>query len=658
MQKEDRMVKAIRSARSVEISVHDVLAGDVLHLEPGDLVPADGILISGYTVRCDESSMTGESEQIQKVAGDEALARLHTTGDVDSLDPFIIAGSKVLEGIGTYIVTGVGMNSTHGRLMMSLTERIDETPLQKKLSVVADKIAISGVAAAGLLFIVLTGKFLSQIPGSHDSPFEQVQAFLRIFIVSITVVAVAVPEGLPLAVTLALSIAVTRMLKDNNLVRILSACETMGNATTVCCDKTGTLTTNKMTVCAGTLGVAGRFLDEGSYPVDNESRRGSMILRPSSRATMEGTPEGSTREDEAVPTGQFCSLLASDIRDIMVKSIAINSTAFEGEEDGIPAYIGSKTEAALLTFARDWLGMQPLHEERATAEVVEAYPFNSNRKCMAVVTKLPNNSYRIYVKGAPEIILEKSNRVVSKTTSQAIEEVNLTKDRLDVLAATIDEYTSQSLRTLGFAYRDLPSWPPRGDEVGDIAFEDVFADMTFVGVLGLQDPLRPGVEEAVALCKQAGVFVRMVTGDNVRTAQAVATKCGILTEFGVIMEGPDFRKLSTAEMDSVLPHLQVLARSSPEDKRMLVKRLKELGETVAVTGDGSNDGPALRTADVGFSMGISGTEIAKDASSIILMDDNFSSIVKAIEWGRTVNDVIKKFLHVSSHTKDWNKSPD
>lgn len=639
------MVKAIRSGRSVEISVHDVLVGDVLHLEPGDLVPADGILISGYTVRCDESSMTGESEQIQKVAGDEALARLHTSGDVDSLDPFIIAGSKVLEGLGTYIVTGVGMNSTHGRLMMSLTERTDETPLQKKLGAVADKIAICGVAAAGLLFIILTGKFLSQIPGSHDSPFDQVQAFLRIFIVSIAIVAVAVPEGLPLAVTLALSIAVTRMLKDNNLVRILSACETMGNATTVCCDKTGTLTTNRMTVCVGTLGVTGRFLDEGSYPVGHESRRSSMVSRPSPHATMEGISGGSAREDEAVPMGQF-SLLASDVRDIMVKSIAINSTAFEGEEEGIPAYIGSKTEAALLTFARDCLGMQPLHEERATAEVVEVYPFNSNRKCMAVAAKLPNNSYRIYVKGAPEIVLEKSSRVISKTTSQP-KEVNLTEERLDVLTGTINEYASRSLRTLAFAYRDLPSWPPQGDEAGEIPFEEIFTDMTFLGILGLQDPLRPGVEEAVALCQQAGVFVRMVTGDSIKTAQVVATKCGILTGSGVIMEGPDFRKLSTPEMDSVLPHLQVLARSSPEDKRMLVKRLKELGETVAVTGDGSNDGPALRTADVGFSMGISGTEIAKDASSIILMDDNFSSIVKAIEWGRTVNDVIKKFLHVS-----------
>jgi Ca2+-transporting ATPase len=367
---------------------------------------------------------------------------------------------------------------------------------------------------------------------------------------------------------------------------------------------------------------------------------------------MEGTPGSSAWKDGAVPTGKFCSLLASDLRDIMVKSIAINSTAFEGEEDGMRAYIGSKTEAALLTFARDWLGMQPLHEERANAEVVEVYPFNSTRKCMAVVTQLPYGSHRIYLKGAPEIVLEKSSRVISKTTSQLSEHVHLTKDRLDVLTGAINEYTSQSLRALGFAYRDLPSWPPPGDEVG----EDIFADMTFLGVLGLQDPLRPGVEAAVALCQHAGVFVRMVTGDNVRTAQAVARKCGILTESGVIMEGPDFRKLSIPEMDSILPHLQMLARSSPEDKRMLVKRLKEIGETVAVTGDGSNDGPALRAADVGFSMGISGTEVAKDASSIILMDDNFSSIVKAIEWGRTVNDVIKKFLHVCLHIKEWSES--
>ncbi|PNY26836.1 Calcium-transporting ATPase [Tolypocladium capitatum] len=640
--KEDRTVKAIRSGRSVEISVFDVLAGDVLHLYPGDLVPADGVLISGHSVRSDESSVTGESDQIKKITAAEALVKLSMGGDADSLDPFILSGSKMLEGIGTYLVTSVGVHSTLGRLKMSVSERVEATPLQQKLSTVADKIAMTGVAVAMALFVVLTIKFLLQIPGSDDSPFELVQTFLRIFIVSITIVVIAVPEGLPLAVTLALAIAVTRMLKDNNLVRILAACETMGNATTVCCDKTGTLTMNKMRVTAGVLGVKHLFSDQAGQGVSDQSLQNTQDSE--ARPDVDRTHGISALDEDVATTGKFCSSLAQDVRDILVKSIAVNSTAFEGEEDGNFAFIGSKTEAALLMFAKEWLGMRPLHEERANTEVVDIYPFDSSRKCMATVTR-HQGIYRIYVKGAPEVLLEHCSRVLQQATSPLGDDVELTTERYDSLMETIAEYGARSLRTLGFAYKDTSFWPPLGCSADEVPMEDILADMTFLGALATQDPLRPGVTDAVAKCLRAGVVVRMVTGDNVRTAQAIAKECGILTDSGVVLEGPVFRKLPDAEMDRILPRLQVLARSSPEDKRTLVKRLKELGETVAVTGDGTNDGPALRAADVGFSMGISGTEVAREASSIVLMDDDFSSIVKAIEWGRTVNDVIKKFLN-------------
>lgn len=212
-------------------------------------------------------------------------------------------------------------------------------------------------------------------------------------------------------------------------------------------------------------------------------------------------------------------------------------------------------------------------------------------------------------------------------------------------------YAIKSLRTIGIVFCDFGYWPPPRaktyeDDPRGVVFEDVFKEMVFLGIVGIQDPLRPGVQDAVARCQHAGVFVRMVTGDNVWTAKAIAKECGIYTQGRIILEGPEFRRLSSTNMDQIIPQLQVLARSSPEDKRILVKRLKELGETVAVTGDGTNDGPALRAADVGFSMGISGTEVAKEASSIILMDNNFSSIVKALEWGRSVNDAVKKFLQV------------
>ncbi|KAK0711850.1 hypothetical protein B0H67DRAFT_647193 [Lasiosphaeris hirsuta] len=653
--KEDRMVNVIRSGKSSAISVYDVLAGDIVHLEPGDLVPVDGILVSGHKVRCDESSVTGESDQVTKVGGEEALQRLDTDGGSKDADPFIISGSKVLEGIGTYLVTGVGTNSTHGRLRMGLEERTEATPLQQKLSIVADRIAMAGVTVAIVLFLVLTVKFFIQLPTRDDTDFEKAQTFLRIFVVSITIVVIAVPEGLPLAVTLALAIAVTRMLKDNNLVRILSACETMGNATTVCSDKTGTLTMNKMRVTAGIVGTSGRFA--------NQKTRFSIPLRldpdetpdqPSSSANIETMRSsqsfgGSMRNGlSGIPTPRFASSIESDTRKLLLDSIAINSTAFQGEQDGKTAFIGSKTEAALLTFATERLGMTCLQEERANANVAEIFPFDSRRKCMATVVRLHNDSCRMYVKGAPEILLEKSVRIVADPM-RSIEEVGMTEERRKCVMDAIDEYASQSLRTLGLAYRDFEFWPPSAPAYADDVGEDeqincVVRDLTFLGVMGIQDPLRPGVEDAVALCQHAGVVVRMVTGDNVKTATAIAAASGILTEDGIVMEGPRFRTLTMTERDGILPRLQVLARSSPEDKKMLVKRLKELGETVAVTGDGTNDGPALRAADVGFSMGISGTEVTKEASSIVLMDDNFSSIVKAIEWGRTVNDVIKKFI--------------
>ncbi len=626
------MITAIRSGKPLKISTFDVLAGDVLYLEPGDLVPADGVLISGHTVQCDESSVTGESDQVKKITGDEALERLGTNRATDGLDPFIISGSKVLEGIGTYLVTGVGVNSTYGRIRMTTSERTEVTPLQQKLGVVADRIALAGVGAALVMFVVLTIKFLVRLPGSDGSPFELTQRFLRIFIVSITVVVIAVPEGLPLAVTLALAIAVTRMLKDNNLVRVFAACETMGNATTICSDKTGTLTMNKMKVTAGVLGADTHFSDQEGQDAGSEAL---------------GHASGCSGSAQAIsPTGRLCSSLTPDVRDILVRSIVINSTAFEGHENGVAAFIGSKTEAALLMFARERLGMQPVQEERANTIVLEVYPFDSNSKCMATVARLPDNTYRIYVKGAPEVLLERCSRVVTGVTS-ALVEVDMTNEQYDTLTEVVSEYASRPLRTLGLAYKDLPLWPPSGHSVDDVPLDDILTDMAFLGILGIRYPLRPGVAEAVTKCKHAGVVVRMVTGDNVRTAQAIAKECGILTDSGVVLEGPVFRKLSTAEMDMILPRLQVLARSSPEDKRVLVKRLKGLGETVAVTGDGTNDGPALRAADVGFSMGISGTEVAKEASSIVLMDDNFSSIVKAIVWGRSVNDAIKKFLHVS-----------
>ena len=620
--KEDRQVKAIRSGKSVLISVFDVMVGDVLHLESGDLIPADGILINGHGIRCDESSATGESDAMKKTAGQEVWNRIEEGTATSKLDPFIISGSKVLEGVGTYLVTSVGVNSSFGKVMVGLQTENEDTPLQAKLANMANWIGYLGTAAAGLLFFILLIRFLAGLSGNTNSPALKGSQFLDILIVAITIIVVAVPEGLPVAVTLALSFATKKMLKENNLVRHLRACETMGNATTICSDKTGTLTQNKMTVVAGIMGSKAEFARE----VDHRER-----------------------ERKVIPFVAAFERLSSTVRTLFLQSCAINSTAFEGEEDGKSTYIGSKTETAILTMAKEHLGMGPVAEERNGVEVVQLIPFDSDRKCMGVVIRLASGTYRLLVKGAAEILLEKATSELIDTAGEALNQHTLTDASRARVSTSIEEFAGQSLRTIAMLYKDFQQWPPRGvrtlDEDGKVTlFEDLFCDMTLLAVIGIQDPLREGVAKAVKQCQDAGVKVRMVTGDNVMTATAIAIQCGIKTADGVVLEGPKFRQMSGEQMDKAIPRLEVLARSSPEDKRILVARLKHLGETVAVTGDGTNDGPALKTADVGFSMGIAGTEVAKEASAIILMDDNFSSIVKAIMWGRSVNDAVAKFL--------------
>ena len=528
---------------------------------------------------------------------------------------------------------------------VALKEEPEDTPLQIKLNRIADMIAKWGCSTATILFLVLLIKFLMRLPGSNQSPAQAGEHFMQILIVSISVVVVAVPEGLPLAVTLALAYATIRMLKDNNLVRVLKACETMGNATTICCDKTGTLTENQMTVVVGGLGVSDKFVNKGRQENGTVSVAGSQQI----------SAETEIDWDDATPIRTFFEGLSEDVKTLLRQSIALNSTAFERtDERGDKHFIGSNTESALLSLARDYLGMDDVATERSNAKVVQKIPFDSERKWMGTVARVEINGrplYRLFVKGAIEIILPHSNQVIDLSNQEEWGSRILSDEDRRIINQLSDEYASRTLRVIALAYRDFYEWPPKGaklvqDDPTQAQFEEIFKDTVFLGIFGIMDPLRPGVIQAVKDCRRAGVFVRMVTGDNVLTAKAIASQCGILTPGGVIMEGSRFRKLTQEQMDVVIPRLQVLARSSPEDKRTLVERLKSLGETVAVTGDGTNDGPALKTADVGFSMGISGTEVAKEASSIILMDDNFSSIVKAISWGRCVNDAVKKFLQV------------
>ncbi|KAK0648555.1 hypothetical protein B0T16DRAFT_388755 [Cercophora newfieldiana] len=635
----DRTVKVIRSGKSVEISVFDINVGDVMHLNTGDLVPVDGIFITGHAIKCDESSATGESDLLKKVPADEVfntLQEIANGGKVsvnpEKLDPFIISGSKINEGTGTFLVTAVGVNSSYGRITMAMQTEQEDTPLQKKLNNLADWIAKLGGGAALLLFIVLLIKFCAGLPNNPDNPDQKGQTFLRLFITSVTVVVVAVPEGLPLAVTLALAFATTRMMKDNNLVRVLKACETMGNATTVCSDKTGTLTQNKMTVVATTLGKSTSF-----------GGTEAPLEEPDEKPTVENTIPN-------VPIAEFTKNLGSPIKKLLIQSNAVNSTAFEGEVDGEQTFIGSKTEVALLTLSRDHLGSAPVQEERSNANVVQVVPFDSAVKYMATIVKLPDGKYRAYVKGASEILLANCTKAITNPEGEELAVTELSSNDQEMLSETITSYAGQTLRTIGSSYRDFESWPPKElegvKELTAKEFNKVHKDMTLVAIYGIKDPLRPTVIQAIKDCHRAGVFVRMVTGDNILTGKAIARECGIYTPEtgGIAMEGPVFRRKSDEELKELVPKLQVLARSSPEDKRILVRTLKELGETVAVTGDGTNDAPALKMADIGFAMGIAGTEVAKEAAAIILMDDNFASIIKGISWGRAVNDAVKKFL--------------
>ncbi|KAK1449568.1 calcium-translocating P-type ATPase [Colletotrichum melonis] len=592
--KDERDVKVTRSGKQFLIRVHDVLVGDVLHLEAGDLVPVDGVYIDGHELRCDESSATGESDSIKKTGGSVVMSALENGETAKVLDPFIISGSKVLEGVGTFMCTSVGVNSSFGKIMISVRIETEPIPLQKKLEGLAMAIAKLGSTAAGLLFFVLLFRFLAGL--SHDSrpATDKASLFMDILIVAVTIIVVAVPEGLPLV----------------SLVRMRN----LGNATAICSDKTGTLTTNKMTV------VAGRF--------DNTSFSASDNVGAS---------------DPPIPT--WASNTSVLFREVLIQSVAINSTAFEGEEDGKSVFIGSKTETALLQLAKDHLGLQSLAEVRSNEQVIQLMPFDSSKKCMGAVIRLRSGTYRLLIKGASEILLDHCSAKANFATLDV--EVLTAADRASLMD-TVEWYANRSLRTIGLVYRDFQEWPPllTTGEVGsstDLGSLLQRSDLVFLGVVGIQDPVRPGVPEAVRKAQHAGVNVRMVTRDNAVTAKAIASECGIYTD-GIVMNGPDFRRLSDAEMDNVLLNLQVLARPSPKDKRILVAKLRASGKTVAIIGNSTNDAPTLKAADIRFSMGISSTEVAKEASSIVLMDDDFASIITALKCGRAVNDAVQKFL--------------
>uniref|UniRef100_A0A8C6PDI8 Calcium-transporting ATPase n=1 Tax=Nothobranchius furzeri TaxID=105023 RepID=A0A8C6PDI8_NOTFU len=657
---QEQKFTVVRGGQVVQIKVSEIVVGDIAQIKYGDLLPADGILIQGNDLKIDESSQTGESDHVKK--------------SLDK-DPMLLSGTHVMEGSGKMLVTAVGVNSQTGIIfaligssddgdvdgedkkdkkkddrgkkdrkdkknganveMQPLKEdgepekkkkklpKKEKSVLQGKLTKLAVQIGKAGLFMSTLTVVILINRFLIDtfwiqgLPWTAECVPMYVQLLVKFFIIGVTVLVVAVPEGLPLAVTISLAYSVKKMMKDNNLVRHLDACETMGNATAICSDKTGTLTMNRMTVVQ--VYFAGQLYKKVPEP----------------------------------------DLIPAKILDLLTLGIGVNcaytTKIMPPERDGgLSRQVGNKTECALLGFSLDLhRDYQAIRNEIPEEKLFKVYTFNSVRKSMSTVLKNSDGSYRMFSKGASEILLKKCCKIM---TASGEAKFFKPKDRDELVKKVIEPMASEGLRTICLAYREFPATEGEPDWDNEA---EILAGLICIAVVGIEDPVRPEVPEAIRKCQHAGITVRMVTGDNINTARAIATKCGILhpgDDF-LCLEGKEFNRrirnelgeIEQERIDKIWPKLRVLARSSPTDKHTLVKGIidstvLEQRQVVAVTGDGTNDGPALKKADVGFAMGIAGTDVAKEASDIILTDDNFTSIVKAVMWGRNVYDSISKFL--------------
>ncbi|CAA7408242.1 unnamed protein product [Spirodela intermedia] len=593
-EKRNIRLEVTRGGRRIEVSIFDLVVGDVVPLKIGDQVPADGVLISGHSLSIDESSMTGESKIVHK----------------DQKAPFLLSGCKVGDGYGTMLVTAVGINTEWGLLMASISEDSgEETPLQVRLNGVATFIGTVGLSVACAVLVVLIVRFFTghtknpdgstQFIAGKTSAKSAVNGVIRILTVAVTIVVVAVPEGLPLAVTLTLAYSMRKMMADKALVRRLSACETMGSATTICSDKTGTLTLNQMTVVEAYVGA-------GKLDPPNDIKR-----------------------------------LASNVSSVLIEGIAQNTTGSVFTPEGDIEVTGSPTEKAILAWGVE-MGMK-FEEVRRNSTILQVFPFNSEKKRGGLALLLGNHEVHVHWKGAAEIVLSSC----TKWLDQSGEVMPMDDDLLNQFRKYIEDMAAKSLRCVAFAFRpyDYKDIPSEEERETWILPED---DLILTGIVGLKDPCRPGVRDAVRRCIHAGVKVRMVTGDNIQTAKAVALECGILDSEAAteptVIEGRTFRAYSEKQREKIAGEISVMGRSSPNDKLLLVQALRKRGEVVAVTGDGTNDAPALHEADVGLAMGIQGTEVAKESSDIIILDDNFASVVKVVRWGRSVYANIQKFI--------------
>ncbi|MHA2173404.1 MAG: calcium-translocating P-type ATPase, SERCA-type [Candidatus Hodarchaeales archaeon] len=565
----------VRAGVKERIEARVLVPGDIVILEEGDKVPADGKLLQSLALRVDESTLTGESFPVAK----DANAEIKENSPLADMSNSVFSGTNVTRGRGQVLVVHTGMNTEFGKIALGLmTEKKEETPLQQRLTILGKYIGVASLSICGLIFGI--GILLGR-------------EVIEMFIVSVGLAVAAVPEGLPAVVTLALALGVQRMSKKNAIIRRLPSVETLGSTTVICSDKTGTLTMNKMTV-RRVISPDNEYKITKSLSVDEHLHKILLI-------------------------GKECNNA----------QITINN----GENRRVNE-IGDPTEIALLRVA-DRLHLSDVKNDR-----IYEIPFDSESKRMSVVVKTDLNEHFVYMKGAPDVLLNLCTQYLTNGEIIPLNEEKRVKLEQDEQNLAIKGY-----RMLGMAYKDITK-----EEADMYVFsensEEIEADLIYVGAVAIIDPPRRGTKNAIATCKKAGIRPIMITGDHLKTAMAVANEIGLVDDIDSAnaIEGKDLTEMNETQLDDVVLTTNIFARVSPDHKLKLVSALKRHNQVVAMTGDGVNDAPALKRADIGVAMGISGTDVSKEASDMVLADDDFSTIVGAILEGRTIYDNMRKFI--------------
>lgn len=574
-------VKVTRDGHVTQVPRCDIVVGDIVILETGEKVPADGTILDSFNLTVDESSFTGEPSAWK--THDAALAL--TEAEVTYPPTMLLRASTVIEGNATMRVDRVGDMTEYGKVYHDA--QIDnniKTPLTQQLDRLGRTIARGSYVMAGLLVL---GRIMEFLVSGSEGFIADAQYFIETVMLAVTLIVVSVPEGLPMSVTLSLALSMRKMLKHNNLVRRMHACETMGAATVICTDKTGTLTQNKMQVYQTHF----YGLQDGSHLGDDDSSR------------------------------------------IVQESIACNSTAFLDDSDpGNVTPLGNPTEGALLLWLHD-AGVDYM-AVRDASEPLAQMPFSTMTKMMATVVDSVTGSRLLLVKGAPEIVMRLSDQTAAGASFQQITD-------------ELTSYQNKAMRTLAFAYAVLKPDDDPGQVINSLRHGNV-PPLTLLGIVAISDPVRPDVPAAIQDCRNAGVKVKIVTGDTGATAREIGRQVGLWNDDddrdkSAIITGPEFAALDDDEAASRARSVKIMARARPDDKARLVRLLQQQGEVVAVTGDGTNDAPALNAAQVGLSMG-DGTAVAKEASDITILDNSFASINKAVLWGRSLYSNIQRFV--------------